>query len=342
MALGEFIWCDLSTFRPDVTKPFYTELFGWAYEGLTQPDGTAYDVAGTAHGASAAIYQMPLKFIEIGMPSFWMPYIDVEDINAACETALSLGGRVEIGPISWGDFGQVALLRDPLGAGFTVMQGGMLDTSAITPTSGHAMAFALYVSDADAVSDFYNALFGWSLTPQATAASFNVMSKTGAQVAELHQMPDEERGKEQFWSIQFATEDLAGSKATLLAQGGEVVFEGEGTLLARDPDGGAFFLTAVKSAATPSKPQPAKPTPAKPDTKWRTWLGLGVVYLALFTNLNWIRGILFLMWTIPALRSGETFFVEPISRRDTPGLYWVLIITWIGLSLLLFWYGWGV
>ncbi|NQY62098.1 MAG: hypothetical protein HRT49_19130, partial [Cognatishimia sp.] len=107
-------------------------------------------------------------------------------------------------------------------------------------------------------------------------------------------------------------------------------------------DGGAFFLTAVKSAATPSKPQPAKPTPAKPDTKWRTWLGLGVVYLALFTNLNWIRGILFLMWTIPALRSGETFFVEPISRRDTPGLYWVLIITWIGLSLLLFWYGWGV
>ena len=47
MAHGEFIWCDLSTFRPDVTKPFYSELFGWSYDGLTPSDGTAYDVAAT-------------------------------------------------------------------------------------------------------------------------------------------------------------------------------------------------------------------------------------------------------------------------------------------------------
>ncbi|WP_370232641.1 VOC family protein [Cognatishimia sp.] len=332
MAHGEFIWCDLSTFRPEVTKPFYTKLFDWSYDGLTQPDGSAYDVAATSQGTAAAIFQMPQKFVDIGMPSFWMPYIDVDDIDACCETAKSLGGRVEIGPISWGDSGRIALIRDPLGAGFTVMQDGLPDTSAIAAHKGHAMAFALYVSDAKAVQDFYNALFGWTASALDKDTSFKLTSKTGHHVAELHEMPDEERGKEQFWSIQFATPDLIAAKTKVLTEGGEILFEDTATLLARDPDGAAFFLTEAKSSGSQSKPAP----------KWRTYVGLAAIYLALFTDQNWIWGVLFLLWTIPALRSGETHFVEPISRRETPGLYWFLIATWIGLSGLLVWYGWGV
>lgn len=53
---------------------------------------------------------MFFKFVEIGMFSFWMFYIDVEDINVVCEMVLFFGGWVEIGFISWGDFGQVVLI----------------------------------------------------------------------------------------------------------------------------------------------------------------------------------------------------------------------------------------
>jgi predicted enzyme related to lactoylglutathione lyase len=332
MAHGEFVWCDLSTFRPDTTLRFYTKLFGWSYESLSQPDGTDYAVAAPRSTPTAGLYEMPAKFVDMGMPSFWMPYINVDDIQTTCDTALAQGGRVEVGPIDWGEFGQVALIRDPLGAGFTVTQGGMADTSAIKSSPGHAMAFALYVSDIQAIKEFYTAIFDWTFSPKSASDSCDVHAKSGSQVAKVHELPDQDRGKEQFWSIQFAVADLSQSKATLLKNGGEVLYEEKHTLLARDPDGAAFFLAETTPA----------PSAQKPATKWRTFLGLAVVYIALFTDQNWVWGILFLLWTLPALRSGETHFVEPISRRETPGLFWLLILTWIGTSLLLFWYGWGV
>ena len=50
MAKGDFVWCDLSTFRVAETKDFYAALFGWTYQRLTQPDGSAYDIASTPAG----------------------------------------------------------------------------------------------------------------------------------------------------------------------------------------------------------------------------------------------------------------------------------------------------
>ncbi len=46
-------------------------------------------------------------------------------------------------------------------------------------------------------------------------------------------------------------------------------------------------------------------------------------------------GVLFIMWTIPALYSGRTHLVEEIDRRDHPALYWLIVVTWLALSLYL-------
>ena len=69
--------------------------------------------------------------------------------------------------------------------------------------------------------------------------------------------------------------------------------------------------------------------------RWPTILALAMVYIAVFFDWNWVWGLLFIIWTVPALFSGRAFFVESIERRRNPVLYWFIVITWIGLSLYL-------
>ena len=69
--------------------------------------------------------------------------------------------------------------------------------------------------------------------------------------------------------------------------------------------------------------------------KWKTIAALAIVYLAVIFGWSWVWGLLFIMWTIPALYSGQTHLVEPINRDQNPILFWLIIGTWIGLSLFM-------
>ena len=71
----------------------------------------------------------------------------------------------------------------------------------------------------------------------------------------------------------------------------------------------------------------------KKSIKWRTILGLIMMYVAMWFNWQWIWGILFLMWVIPDIFSGVTYFIEPVEKKENPVLYWVIIISWILMSL---------
>ena len=68
--------------------------------------------------------------------------------------------------------------------------------------------------------------------------------------------------------------------------------------------------------------------------KWRTILGLILVWVATIFNWQWVWGILFLIWIIPDFFTGVTYFIEPITKKDNPLLYWLIIISWVALSVL--------
>lgn len=72
----------------------------------------------------------------------------------------------------------------------------------------------------------------------------------------------------------------------------------------------------------------------KKKIKWRTILGLLFMYLAMWYNWQWAWGVLFLIWVIPDIISGVTYFIEPVERSSEPILYWVIIISWVLMSLL--------
>lgn len=67
--------------------------------------------------------------------------------------------------------------------------------------------------------------------------------------------------------------------------------------------------------------------------KWKTLLGLALVYIAVIFNWSWVWGVLFLYWLIPSWISRQVFFIEMVTEKDEPILYWVIMLTWFLLSL---------
>ena len=69
--------------------------------------------------------------------------------------------------------------------------------------------------------------------------------------------------------------------------------------------------------------------------KWPVILALILIYLAVLLEWNWVWGVLFIFWTIPSLYSGEVHLVQAVTKKDHPVLYWLIILTWIVLSMIL-------
>lgn len=69
---------------------------------------------------------------------------------------------------------------------------------------------------------------------------------------------------------------------------------------------------------------------------WRTVIALIVMYLSILMNWEWAWGCLFLFWVIPDIFTGVTYFIEPITKREHPWLFWIIVCTWLffaGLSI---------
>ncbi|MEM9358848.1 MAG: VOC family protein [Pseudomonadota bacterium] len=243
---GDFVWCDLSSRRIEMAQRFYGQLFGWQYETLTAADGSDYIVGANSAEPVAGLYTMPEQFQNMGMPCFWMSYIAVNSVSQAVAVGAELGGKVELGPLDWGDGSQVALIRDPLGAGFTVVEGGAFSARSDSPQHGGMVWNGLYVSDAQAIIPFYERLFDWQITPHAQhAKQFDIANTAGKLISSIHELPTELRGKEEYWAIQFAVDDMANARKTVIGAGGEYHDMVAGSAFVSDPDNAFFFLTSV-------------------------------------------------------------------------------------------------
>ena len=75
---------------------------------------------------------------------------------------------------------------------------------------------------------------------------------------------------------------------------------------------------------------------SRPTDRFRTFDVLALIALLAATALGWSWpwGVLFIWWSVPALRHGETLLVRPLSRAERPVMFWIVTLLWVAFGVL--------
>jgi hypothetical protein len=136
---GHFSWQELATTDYEAAFVFYRELFGWqVIDRHNMGPSMVYLVFGWDGVPRGGLY----KSTKPGSGAYWLPYIDVNDIDAVVATVPKAGGRVVQGPVAVPGGGRIAQLLDPGGALIAVYMAASAQpaTSAPKPASASPAA----------------------------------------------------------------------------------------------------------------------------------------------------------------------------------------------------------
>ena len=121
---GQFGWAELSARGIEKDLPFYASVFGWTAKkstaiGPDSPPYTEFQVGGeSVAGGMEMVAAVPKE-----VPSYWMPYFNVADLDSAFRRAKETGAREMVAPQDIpGGSGRFAILSDPQGAAFGLLK----------------------------------------------------------------------------------------------------------------------------------------------------------------------------------------------------------------------------
>jgi predicted enzyme related to lactoylglutathione lyase len=116
---GEVSWNQLIAANAGPAGDFYAQLFGWQpapFVPQGMPSGTApftlFKTDPDMLGGVAGMVQSQRP----EAPSQWIPYVVVNDLEAALAQAVKLGATVRLAEKSIGEIGRIAVITDPQGA----------------------------------------------------------------------------------------------------------------------------------------------------------------------------------------------------------------------------------
>jgi predicted enzyme related to lactoylglutathione lyase len=115
---GGFAWDELLSTDVDAAVAFYRAVVGWD-DTVAEMHGIEYHLLGDGTPQVAGAMAMPPE-AEAG--SHWLPYVAVEDADAAAARLERLGGRNYTGMLDVQDVGRFASCADPQGAPFAFIQ----------------------------------------------------------------------------------------------------------------------------------------------------------------------------------------------------------------------------
>ena len=113
---NSLVWNELQTHDHQGARDFYGKVFGWSERldpsgYVMWADGDRVQCGGMAIGEGMG-----------EMPSHWLIYFLVEDVDAAAARIAELGGTVLHGPSEAGGMGKMLVAQDPQGAMFALIR----------------------------------------------------------------------------------------------------------------------------------------------------------------------------------------------------------------------------
>lgn len=120
MVPGSLSWNDLMTRDMQKAADFYSALVGWTITPMEQTAEPYWQISidGTGEGG---IMPMP-EMVPPEVPSSWLDYFATSDIAASVAKAKELGGTVSVEPTQVTDMLKFAIVEDPAGATFALLE----------------------------------------------------------------------------------------------------------------------------------------------------------------------------------------------------------------------------
>lgn len=154
-----FAWHELMTNDTEAAKRFYGQVVGWGTQGWPDPNMN-YTMWTNANGPVGGLMSLEAAQ-QAGAPPYWMGTISIDDLDATVAKATSLGGTVVAPAHEIPNVGRYAVLADPTGAVFCLLQSSDPAPPINLRELGRISWNELWTSDPDAAWNFYRQVFGW-------------------------------------------------------------------------------------------------------------------------------------------------------------------------------------
>ena len=158
-------WYELGTSDLTAASAFYADVLGWTIADAGMP-GMDYRL-GTATDGGTVSGMMALEGGDAAPPPYWMIYFTTEDCDARVAAIIEAGGTMLAAPADIPGTGRFAVVADPQGAAFGLLQPLPMDAPMEHPAfdqqaPGHGNWHELMSSDPEAGLAFYAEQFGWT------------------------------------------------------------------------------------------------------------------------------------------------------------------------------------
>jgi predicted enzyme related to lactoylglutathione lyase len=118
---NSFGWAELNSRGVDKAIPFYQKVFGWTPNSTDMgPDSPPYTEFKLGDESIAGGQEMQ-PMVPAQVPSYWLVYFAVNDVDKSFKSATQAGGKEMVAPMDFPG-GRFAILSDPQGAAFGLLK----------------------------------------------------------------------------------------------------------------------------------------------------------------------------------------------------------------------------
>ncbi len=117
---GAPVWCELYSKNYAGAQAFYSSVFGWTFDVMSDTDQFRYSTVSVAGERVLGLMDFSAE-MHSAMPSYWNIYVSVANCDEAAAAAVAHGGELIMAPTDTPK-GRMAAVRDPDGSVFSLMQ----------------------------------------------------------------------------------------------------------------------------------------------------------------------------------------------------------------------------
>jgi hypothetical protein len=264
---GRFVWHQLLTRDIPGAKKFYAKLVGW--KAQPWPLDPGYTVCHAGEVPTAGMMEMTPE-VPAEAPPHWLQYIGTRDVDGTAEAAVRAGGSIIKPPSDMKGAGRYAVLQDPQGAVFAVIdpENARAEPAGVPPLASFSW-HELATSDHEAAFAFYSNLFGWDALQRmdmGPMGTYLIFGQDNVQKGGIYIKPADSPGAPN-WLPYCHVANVDQAVETAKAGGGTLMLPpmdvpgGSRVAVLMDPTGAAFAIHSMPAAAMP---EASSATAAKP------------------------------------------------------------------------------